>query len=286
MSTDRDTRIVRSWLEEGATALPDRVLDAVRDQLPATHQRRSMWLARRLPRMNRLSQMAVAIAAVIVLAIVGTRFLPGDSSVGGLPSTAPSASPTPTASPEPLNDQTSLDGRYIVGSGIKARLTVAVPAGGWTAGGDWVLRGPRGYEAPSGMAIRFYSNMHLYKDPLKESDGFVTVGPTIDDLASAIASRPGWTASAPSDITIGGMPGKLVHVTIPLDTVIGSDGKFLLFGDDSGGQVWGFTPGQVFDMHLVDVGGEHIVIEAFHYPGTSATDLAAQQAVVDSIEIN
>jgi hypothetical protein len=30
MSTDRDTtRIVRSWLEEGVAALPDRVLDTV-----------------------------------------------------------------------------------------------------------------------------------------------------------------------------------------------------------------------------------------------------------------
>ena len=29
MSSDRDTtRIVRSWLDEGVTALPDRVLDA------------------------------------------------------------------------------------------------------------------------------------------------------------------------------------------------------------------------------------------------------------------
>jgi hypothetical protein len=34
---DRDTtRIVRSWLEVGATSLPDRVLDGVLDQLPAT----------------------------------------------------------------------------------------------------------------------------------------------------------------------------------------------------------------------------------------------------------
>jgi hypothetical protein len=37
MSSDRDvTRTVRSWLEDGATALPDRVLDAVLDQIPAT----------------------------------------------------------------------------------------------------------------------------------------------------------------------------------------------------------------------------------------------------------
>ena len=51
MSTDRDTtRIVRSWLEEGVTALPDRVLDTVLDQVPATPQRRSWWPARRFPR--------------------------------------------------------------------------------------------------------------------------------------------------------------------------------------------------------------------------------------------
>ena len=53
MSTDRDvTRIVRSWMDEGVTQLPDRVLDAVLDQLPATPQRRSVWTARRLFLMN------------------------------------------------------------------------------------------------------------------------------------------------------------------------------------------------------------------------------------------
>ncbi len=37
MSTERDVyRIVTSWLEEGVTVLPDRVLDAVIDQLPST----------------------------------------------------------------------------------------------------------------------------------------------------------------------------------------------------------------------------------------------------------
>ncbi len=44
MSTDRETtRIVRSWLEDGVTRLPDNVLDAVLDQLPSTHQRRATW---------------------------------------------------------------------------------------------------------------------------------------------------------------------------------------------------------------------------------------------------
>ena len=65
MSTDRDvTRIVRSWLEEGVTALPDRVLDTVLDQLPATPQRRAWWPARRLREMNNFAKFAIAAAAV------------------------------------------------------------------------------------------------------------------------------------------------------------------------------------------------------------------------------
>ena len=42
MTTDRETtRIVRSWLQLGVDRLPERVLDAVLDVLPATPQRRS-----------------------------------------------------------------------------------------------------------------------------------------------------------------------------------------------------------------------------------------------------
>ena len=53
MHSDRDTtRIVRSWLEEGVSALPDRVLDAVLDQVPATRQRRPWWPARRFADMD------------------------------------------------------------------------------------------------------------------------------------------------------------------------------------------------------------------------------------------
>ncbi|HSL32962.1 MAG TPA: hypothetical protein VK871_04880, partial [Candidatus Limnocylindrales bacterium] len=62
MSTDRDvTRIVRSWLEEGVRALPDRVLDTVLEQLPATPQRRSRWPTRRFA-VNNYAKVAIAAA--------------------------------------------------------------------------------------------------------------------------------------------------------------------------------------------------------------------------------
>jgi hypothetical protein len=77
MSTDRDiTRTVRSWLEEGVTSLPDRVLDDVLDQLPATHQRRATWWpAWRIGQMNTAARFGLAAAAVVVAALLGYNYL-------------------------------------------------------------------------------------------------------------------------------------------------------------------------------------------------------------------
>ena len=97
MSADRDvTRIVRSWLEEGRTALPDRVLDSVLDQLPATRQRRAPWPARRLLDMKISSRIAVAAAAVIALAVIGAIAIP---RIGGVTGPGPAASHAPGVSP-------------------------------------------------------------------------------------------------------------------------------------------------------------------------------------------
>ena len=86
MSTDREaTRVVRSWLEEGVTVLPDRVLDAVLDQVPATPQRRSWWPARRFSDLNTYVRFAIAAAAVLVVAVAGYNFLLGRGGVGGPP---------------------------------------------------------------------------------------------------------------------------------------------------------------------------------------------------------
>ena len=92
MSTDRETtRIVRAWLEEGAMALPDRVLDAVLDQIPATPQRRSWWPARAVGAIDRTNQAHAlrvprrytqlnglgkwAVAAVMVAMVGGLAFV-------------------------------------------------------------------------------------------------------------------------------------------------------------------------------------------------------------------
>ena len=110
MSTDRDTtRIVRSWLEEGVTALPDRVLDAVLDQVPATSQHRPWWPARTFREMNQALRLAIAAAAIMVVAIVGINLMPGSGVVGG-PAPSPSPSPSPTPTPPPTAESSGKAG--------------------------------------------------------------------------------------------------------------------------------------------------------------------------------
>ena len=40
--------------------------------------------------------------------------------------------------------------------------------------------------------------------------------------------------------------------------------------------IYGFSLGQVFDLYMVDVHGERVVIDAFHFAGTSCAALQRQ----------
>jgi hypothetical protein len=108
MNSERDatTRIVRSWLEDGSTGIPDRVLDAVLSELPSTPQRRSTWSPWRSPQMKLLLPIAAVAAAVAVVAIVlGGPFISNGTSVGG-----PTTSPVPSATPSAVGGQFTFAG--------------------------------------------------------------------------------------------------------------------------------------------------------------------------------
>jgi energy-converting hydrogenase Eha subunit A len=124
MNSERDaTRIVRTWLESGSTAIPDRVVDAVLAELPSRRQRRPRWSSWRTLTMKPIIPLAAG-AAVIVLAVaLGAQFLPGNPSIGG-PTSSPSASPTPAfvggqfvfAGDAPVNIDALSDGSSLSGT--------------------------------------------------------------------------------------------------------------------------------------------------------------------------
>ena len=156
MSTDRDvSRIVRSWLDEGVTVLPDRVLDAVLDQVPATPQRRATWWrVPRYPTMNKSVAVGLAAVAIVIAAVIGYRMLGPNPSVG--PSTPPTTvHPTPSASPAEVVSGPLDPGTYEVpeleGTDIRIRFTVPE---GWTWNGFYLGKGA---PAADGVVVSFWS---------------------------------------------------------------------------------------------------------------------------------
>ena len=96
MTTERDqrTRTVLSWLREDLHENAERVLLLALDEVETTPQRRSWWPARRFSSMNTYAKAIALAAAVLVVAVVGYRFLPGNGGVGGQPTIAPSPTPS------------------------------------------------------------------------------------------------------------------------------------------------------------------------------------------------
>jgi hypothetical protein len=268
---------------EGNTPLPNEVRDAIRAELPLIRQRPAWWPGWRFPEMNAIAKLGLAAAVVVVAALLGFNYLVG-SNVGSPGLDNPS--PTPTASPVPaFSGQGRLPpGRYQADPALPMDVTIEVPSG-WSAGDSWVLRGPNGVEAPNGMAIRFYPVENIYRDPLVPGDGLLDppVGPSADDLVTALVDHPDWNVTGTDPVTMDGYAGQVVHVTLPEET--GEGTEFYLFRDPNGGQVYGWDADQIFDIYIVDVAGERLVIDAFHFSGTSESDLEAQQAILESIQI-
>jgi hypothetical protein len=96
MRTDDDLeRAVRLWVAQGSDQLPEPALDAALDRIETTKQRHAGWLARRFNVVNgNALKFGLAVAAIVVVAILGLRYLPG--AVGGQPD------PTPIPTPETL----------------------------------------------------------------------------------------------------------------------------------------------------------------------------------------
>lgn len=98
MRTDHDLeRAVRVWVAQGSDQLPDPTLDAALDQISKTKQRHAGRLARRINLMNgNALKLGFAAVAIIAVAILGMRFLPG--SIGGPPDPTPTPTPVTLAS--------------------------------------------------------------------------------------------------------------------------------------------------------------------------------------------
>ncbi len=283
MSTDRDvTRIVRSWLEEGVNVLPDRVLDAVLDQLPATPQRRASWLARRFMTMSTYARVGLAAAAIFLAVVVGIA-LSGRLSVGPAPEPTSSSLPSPQALSSPP-ENLSVAVRYLA-STFSVPFTFTVPRSGWTTG---AIGGPSfdvhaRTGAPYGLSVM--TDIRVYRDPCHWDTGYIanlaSLG-TVDGIVAAMTVLPGFTASKPVGTNVGGHAGLAFDLTVPSDASSCTDlGKVRLLDVGGPSNHDEFSINALLRYDVIDVGGTPVLLE--HYSFETAGRLTEVQQLVDSI---
>lgn len=320
MSSDRDvTRIVRSWLEEGATALPHHVLDAVLDQVPATTQRRTWWPARRFAQMHAFAKVAIAAAALLVVTTVGLSLLPDTPDLGGPPDSV-TASPTESASPSEspvLSDLFPPSGRVLPGSYAvrvgDVRWSFDVAASDWYSDGKGFLtRGSTGWNARADAAmldliteplVRF----GIYSDPCGEVPAPALINPTATEVVQELTRISGVTATEPAQVTLGGLPAQYVVLTVPdsidcdgVQPTIQAAGEFYYLWysgqpDDcnrpEGCYRYATVPpapgmeklGSTIHVWIVESGGSLYWIEGETFTGATPDVTQEFQAIVDSL---
>lgn len=276
MTSERDaTRIVRAWLQEGVTDLPDRVLDAVLDQVPATHQE-SRWMSGwRNHHVQNWMKIAIAAAAVVVVGVAGFYLYPrSDSGVGGSPSASPSPSPSIAARPMTLTAT----------SGVQAAVDVPLA---WHGDGESdgqasgaVIRGET--VPPDGLMVQLGAFANTYADPCLHTERTPPVGPTVDDLVTALADTPNMTATEPVQTTLGGRPATYIELTADAELPC-EPNDFYLGVNEDGYYFFIDGPRQIIRIWVLDVDGTRVYAMALHFPEATAEALAEEQLILDSI---
>jgi hypothetical protein len=289
------TRIVRSWLDDGVTELPDRVLDAVLDQVPATRQRRAWWPAWRLPLMNSAMRLGVAAVVVVILGAIGIGLAGsrGSSSVGVAPTATPGSQPpvactpsTPIPGPSPTSriaGALQVRAGTVLSAGTTYTTPYFTPAFTFVGQGCWISRGDDVSSAaiwnnPGDMGNGAVQIMR----PGSVLDANGTPGPLPADLVAWIRARSDLSVGTPTSVSVGGYPGTLLDGTVlPSaklnvgDAINIACAEGASASDLAAGNAFclGFLGGSHFQLVLLSVRGQTVMIDLF---ATASNWTAAQ----------
>lgn len=219
---------------------------------------------------------------------------PSAAASSAAASTSPSAATSPAFPEFPGVSDDVAPGTYLwsAGTATPADITFTIPSGWMSRYG--IPHKDRG--GPGEIAFGDWIIANVYKDPCRWQGSLLkpAVGPTVDDLVTALVAQKDRHATAPTDVTLGGYPAKRVELSIPADLDRATcDGGVIRTWEapaedtalDDDAQNLGMHPGQRNVVYIVDVNGDRLVIDTWHMPGTSAADLAELDAILASMRI-
>ena len=231
-----------------------------------------------------INRSQLASSLLVAVALTACAAGPGASEPAPSVSASASIAPSPSASPDarPLLDTGSNSilspGTYFLDS-FPIALTFDIPEGegpGWhvgksTPGAAIVL-----WYTPPEFTYGFvwWNVDNLYVDPCDFAAGRLDppIGPSVDDLVSALSAQPEFEVTAPVDVTVGSFSGKRIEVTA-LDN--GADcPEAAPFS--SGASANALLPGDTLELNILDVEGVRLVRLVLDDPEQPDPDGASQ----------
>jgi hypothetical protein len=198
----------------------------------------------------------------------------------------PSGSPAPTATPRVFASLPGGElepGTYPIDGldGPPLDIMVTVPDGWEGLAGFAVLK--------NDVSLGFWHVDNLYVDPCHTSLGLLDPppGPTVHDLALALAAQPLRSGTDPTPIEVDGYAGEMVTIEVPVDADLAAcdDEEYGSWSSDVHGARGHTTPGERDEILIVDVDGVRLVIDASTFPDSSDEDVAELRTVIDSIQL-
>jgi hypothetical protein len=243
-------------------------------------------------------------AAVAVIAIVGALLVAtGGDDEDGLDTVTPTP-PTDIMERSESGGPILEPGTYFIDPdgdpSTPLRVTYEITASGWE---PWI--GAMNHNDSGGhVGLSITTITNLVRDACRDQrPAFPAVGPSVDDLATALTQlAPFEVSSPPSDVTILGYHGKHLQLTVPQLAISpaaplpnGKQG----FTDCTngelkswiapllGGAFWGYNQevGHNEEFWILDVDGTRLVIQANQSPDSPAETIAELEAIFDSIRI-
>jgi hypothetical protein len=154
---------------------------------------------------------------------------------------------------------------------------IDVPAG-FTGGGFAVSTGlgERGTAAgtavaPDARGLAFWEVKSVFTNPCATGKSSKDVGPSVADLARALAAQPLRSGSDPVPVKVAGYRGLYVETSVPaaIDFTRCKDGSFDSWTSTSGDPRFQQGPGQQDRLWILNVDGYRLVIDGWHMPGAT-----------------
>jgi hypothetical protein len=325
MKSQRDPDVlIRAFLEDGITELPDRSYDVVRSTIDHTRQRFDFgpW---REQQVANFAKFALAAAAVVLVAVIGSRFLPGNQGIGGqptptstpvpgnqgisgqptptstpAPTTAPSTAPTAAPSPTDIVDPS---GRLQPGityvalpfdsiSGMDAEFRFEVPSANWDAHRDpgTTMHGMEyaGSQDVDGVGVGFLKVDSLNSDACHwTTDEDIEIGPTANDLMEALRSSDQFETQEVIMPDTVPFETRSIRVIMPnsLDVTACDDGEYHIWNGE-GFDIYAQGPSNLWQVSIFEQWGERYIVMGSSMPDTPDEVLVELREILRSVRID